>query len=75
MVIPNFGIVVDNSSSEASSWVNPGSSNGYGSQVNHENGEPNRQWGQHLHNNTTHSFIYLYTFITKSGIDAAVVRV
>lgn len=48
MLVPNFAIVVDNSSTEAPCWVNPGTSDGNGGQVNHENGKPNGQWGQHL---------------------------
>lgn len=48
MVIPNFAIVVDNSCTQAPGWVDPGTGDGNGGQVNHENGKPNGQWGQHL---------------------------
>ena len=41
MVVPNFVIVVDNSSPEAPSGVYTSTSDGYGSQVNHENSKPN----------------------------------
>lgn len=47
MVIPNFAIVVDNSCTQAPGWVDPGTGDGNGGQVNHENGKPNGQWGQH----------------------------
>lgn len=61
MLVPNFAIVVDNSSTEAPCWVNPGTSDGNGGQVNHENGKPNGQWGQHLHKLTP---FYLQTTTT-----------
>lgn len=48
MVVPNFVLVEDDSSSKAPSWVDASSGDGNGSQMNHENSKPNRQWSQNL---------------------------
>lgn len=42
MVVPSFLIVEYDSSTKASSWINPSSSNGDSSQMHHEHSEPNR---------------------------------
>lgn len=48
MVIPKFAIVVYNSGTKAPSWTNPSIRDGYGSQVNQENGKANGQCRTHL---------------------------
>lgn len=48
MVIPDFLVVVNDSSAEAPSWVDSSSSDGDGSQVHNEHSKPNRQRSQHL---------------------------
>jgi hypothetical protein len=48
VVIPDFAIVVDYSSSKAPSWVDTSSSDGDGGQVHHEHSEPNRKRSQNL---------------------------
>ena len=48
MVIPSLLVVVDNSSTKASGWVDSSSSNGDGSQMHHEHSESNWKWSQNL---------------------------
>ena len=48
MVIPCLLVVVDNSSTKASGWVNSSSSNGDSSQMYHEHSKSNWKWSQDL---------------------------
>lgn len=49
MISPGLGLVVDDSSSEASSRVDSGAGDGDGGQVNHKHSKSNGEWGQNLH--------------------------
>ena len=54
LVIPGLLVVVDNSSTETPSRVDTSASDGDGSQVNHEHGEPNRKGSQDLRSTTVY---------------------
>ena len=48
MLIPNFFVVEDHSSTKTPSWVNTSTSDGDGGQVYHEHSKPDRKWSQNL---------------------------
>lgn len=46
--MPDFGVIVDKSSSKTPSRVNASTSDRNGSQVHHKHSETYRQWSQYL---------------------------
>ena len=66
MVIPSLLVVVDNSSTKASGWVNASSSNGDSSQMYHEHSESNWKWSQDLIRKKNELYQNLYIPINLS---------
>lgn len=49
LVVPGLIFAVDHGGAEAPGGVDAGASDGDGGQVNHEDGESDWKWRQHLH--------------------------